>query len=200
MKRAEITFRSDARELEKLAARLERAEKSFAKKRAAAEKMGVADWTVDEWRTWIETVETTENGWIVNKADVKKNGAFNDMYFAEQEIADVKARIEKAEARFEKSRAAVEAVYKKIREEEDLKKKEALAKAEFEQEKKEWAKDGIELEGRYYGRTPNGAKFWVERNHGFTNRSFHCFTLTIGGETVFTSGEFWRCYAVIRKR
>lgn len=199
MKRAEITLRSDARELEKLAARLERAEKAYAKKLAAAEKLGVAEWTREDRQEWIETVET-KNGWIVNKADAKKNGAWFDLGMAVLEVEEIKTKIEKAEARFEKSRAAVEAVYKKIREEEDLKKKEALAKAEFEQEKKEWAKDGIELEGRYYGRTPNGAKFWVERNHGFTNRSFHCFTLTIGGETVFTSGEFWRCYAVIRKR
>lgn len=199
MKRAEITLRSEARELEKLAARLERAEKAYAKKLAAAEKLGVAEWTCEDYQNWIETVET-QNGWIVNKADVKKNGAWFDLARAEREIADAKERIEKAEARFENSRMAVETLYKEIREVEDLKKKEALAKAEFEQEKKEWAKDGIELEGRYYGRTPNGERFAIVGNNGVTMRSFHCFTLYIGGETVFTSGEFWRCYAVIRKR
>ena len=98
----------------------------------------------------------------------------------------------------DKAEAELNAYHEEVERIEDLKKKEELFKLEFEQEQKEWAKDGITLKGRYYGTTPQGKKFWIEGNNGFTRRSLHCFTLTIDGETIFTSGEFWRAYGVIK--
>ena len=198
MKMVEIKHRSRMQELNKLSARLERAEKALAKKTAVAEKMGVADWTNDEHKEWLSTVETTDMGWIISKDDQKKNGAWFDLYGAKREVEDIKGQIERAEARFAKAEEALEEYRKEVAQIESLKEKEELWKLEFEQEQKEWAKDGITLEDRYSGTTPQGKRFLIYGNNGFTNRSLHCFTLYIDGQTVFTSGEFWRAYGVIK--
>ena len=98
MERIEISYNSNLKELEKLNARLERANKALAKKQAAAEKAGVADWDGEQHTAWLNTVET-QNGWILNKADIKKNGAWFDLYGAEREVEDIKRQIENASAR-----------------------------------------------------------------------------------------------------
>ena len=197
MKRVEITFRSATNELEKLNKRLERATKSYEKKLAKAEKLGVANWTNEDRNEWLKSVPS-DNGWIINKEDVKKNGAWFDLYSAEKEIERVKESIAYSEKRLEKAETSLYEYHKELEEITDLKEKERLAKLAFEQEQKEWLKDGITLEGRYYGVTPNGKRFGIVGNNGFTIRSRHCFTLYIDGETIFTSGEFWRAYGVIR--
>ena len=199
MKRVEITYRSVSKELEKLNKRLERAEKAYQKKLATAEKLGVADMDNEAHRKWLDSVPQ-ENGWIINKADIKKNGAWHDLGSAEYEIRDIKRRIEAEEKRMAKAEAEMDKHLAEVAEIEDLQEKEKLMALEFEQEKKEWAKDGITLEGRYYGETPNGKRFYIEGNNGFTKRSLHCFTLTVDGQTIFTSGEFWRCYQEIKNR
>ena len=156
MKMVEIAYNKEVKELEKLIARLERSKRTYEKKLETAKKYGVENWDNNDRHKWLETVETSENGFIVNKSDIKINSAWFDMVCAED--------------------------------------------AEFEKEQKQWAKDGITLEARYYGTTPNGKRFYIERNNGVTFRSMHCFTLTIDGETIFTSGEFWRAYAEIKRR
>jgi len=198
MKRVEIKFASIAKELEKLYARLERAEKTLEKKTAIAEKYGVKDWTPEDRQAWLKTIEINE-GWIVNKEDINKNGAYFEYHSAEYDVSDIKRSIEKAEARLEKAETDLEAYHKEIEELADLMKKEELWRLEFEAEQKEWLKDGIKLEKRYYGFTPSGKRFYISGNCGMTLRSRHCFTLTINGETIFTSGEFWRAYSVIKK-
>ena len=198
MKRIEISYNSNLKELEKLNARLERANKALAKKQAAAEKAGVADWDGEQYRAWIATV-ATQNGWIVNTADVKKNGAWFDLYGAKREVEDINRQIENASERFEKKAAEVEEYRASIARMEDLKAKEELQKLEFEQEQREWAKDGITLESRYHGKTPSGKGFSIVRNSGATYRSLHCFTLYLEGSgMVFTSGEFWRAYGIVK--
>ena len=197
MKRIEITYRSNINELGKLNARLERAQKSLQKKQTVAEKVGVAEWSWEDWNAFMQTVETN-NGWIVNKEDIKKNGAWSDLYSAKREIEDIKKQIEKAEARFAKVEAELDAYHEELEKIADLQRKEELFKLKFEQEQKEWAKDGITLTSRYMGYTPSGKWFWIERNHGWTERSLHCFTLTVDGATIFTSGEFWRAYGVVK--
>lgn len=202
MKRVEISYMSIANELTKLNTRLEKAIKALEKKQAAAEKAGVADWTNEERLAWLKTIPTQE-GWIVNKEDVKKHGSWIDLSMAKDNVEDIQGRIERVEARFEKAEKELEQHRKEVEEIADLQEKERLWKLEFEQEQKEWAKDGITLERRYAGTTPKGRRFWIERNHGFTERSLHCFTLTLTDEsgmayTVFTSGEFWRAYGVIK--
>lgn len=198
MKRIEITYNAYANEMIKLTAKLERVEKAYAKKLATAEKMGVANWDNEQHREWLATVPTN-NGWIISKDDIKKNGAWFDLYSAERELEDVKERIENATKRMEKAEKERDAYYEELEQVADLKRKEELFKLEFEQEQKEWKKDGITLEGRYYGETPQGKRFWVYGNSGFTTRSLHCYTLRIDGETVFTSGEFWRAYGIIKE-
>ena len=197
MKRVEITFRSATNEMEKLNKRLERVTKAYEKKLAKAEKLGVANWTNEDRNEWLKSVPS-DNGWIINKEDVKKNGAWFDLHMAKNEIERVKESIEYAEKRLEKAETSLYEYHKELEEITDLKEKERLAKLAFEQEQKEWLKDGITLEGRYYGVTPNGKRFGIVGNNGFTIRSRHCFTLYINGETIFTSGEFWRAYGVIR--
>lgn len=197
MKQIEITLASNVKEMEKLTARLERAEKSYAKKLAAAEKMGVANWSDKEHNAWLQTVPT-ENGWIINKADVKKNGAWFDLVRAEDDLEDIRERIANAEKRLEKAQTAADAYHEELRQITDLKQREELMKLEFEQEQKEWKKDGINLEGRYYGTTKSGKRFDIYRNNGYTDRSWHCFTLWLDGEVIFTSGEFWRAYGIVK--
>ena len=199
MKKVEIKYRSIANEIEKLKIRLEKAESKLAKAEAKVEKLNCR-WTKEEMLEWRKTVGTTETGWIVNDADIKKNGAWFDWEMAKDAVEEIKSKIENASDRFEKAEKKVEEYRREVEKIADLKTREELYKLEFEAEKKEWAKDGINLEGRYYGTTPKGSRFYVEGNHGFTKRSRKCFTLTINGETVFTSGEFWLAYSYIKNR
>lgn len=197
MKRVEISYRSNMNELYKLNARLERAEKVYTKRLANAEKLGVAEMTDDEHREWLASVPT-ENGWIINKEDIKKNGAWFDLLSARNNLEDVKRQIENAEKRLQKVEEELTAYREELAQVADLQEKGKLMALEFENEQKEWKKDGIDLKGRYYGTTPSGKKFSVYGNCGYTLRSRHCFTLRIDGETIFTSGEFWRAYGVIK--
>lgn len=200
MKMVEITFRSYQKDLEKLNTQLDKAEKAYIKKIETAKKYGVENWTSDDRQEWIQTVETTASGFLVNKADEKKNGAWWDMVCAQSTIEDIKGRIERAEKRLDKAEQEVNRYYDELNKIADLKAKEELMKKQFEQEQKEWMKDGITLESRYLGITPQGRRFTIHGNNGFTNRSLHCFQLIIDGETIFTSGEFWRAYSEIKRR
>lgn len=200
MKQVEIKFQSTMNELNKLNARLERAQKALEKKRAAAEKLGVADMSNDEHREWLIALRS-ENGWITDKADIKKNGAWIDLSMAQDTVEEIKHSIELAERKFEKAAEAAEKFREELEKMEDWKAKEALWQKQFEEEQREWAKDGITLERRYAGKTPSGKGFSIERNSGVTLRSRHCFTLYLEGEgVVFTSGEFWRAYGIIKSR
>lgn len=197
-KMVEIKAMAIIKELAKLEARLERAEKALVKAEAKVEKLG-CKWTYEEREEWLKTIEIV-NGWIVNKEDVEKNGAFREWRSALYDIKDYKEQIEKAERRLEKAEEKVEIEKAKEAALEDAKAKEARWEAEFEEEQKEWAKDGIKLEKRYSGMTPKGKYFNILGNSGFSTRSMHCFTLYINYEVIFTSGEFWRAYAEIKKR
>lgn len=200
MKMVEITYSKHQKELEKLNAQLERAEKTYAKKLEIAKKYGVENWNPDDRNAWVQTVPTTQSGFFVNKADEKKNGAWWDYIIAAHDIDDIKDRIERAEKRLAKSEQEVNKYYEELDRLADLKAKEEYMKKQFEQEQKEWKKDGITLESRYLGYTPQGRRFTIHGNSGFTNRSLHCFQLIINGETIFTSGEFWRAYSEIKRR
>ena len=199
MKRVEITFTKYQKELEKLNAQLDRAKKSYEKKLANAVKYGVDTWDADDHTNWLTTVEKINNIYIANKEDIKKNEAWWDLYSAKRTVDEITDSIERAEKRLSKAEAEVNNYREEMNKIEDLKAKEEFAKRTFEEEQKEWAKDGIQLEGRYYGITPSGKTFNIYGNNGFTDRSWHCFTLRINGETIFTSGEFWRAYAIIKK-
>lgn len=199
MKRVEITLRSYMRELGKLNARLERAEKSYEKKLAAAVKYGVDQWGCDEHNEFIKNAESTQYGFLINKEDIKKNGAWWDLVHVNSELKDVRDTIARYEKRLADAQNEVDKYHAEVAKIEDIKAKEELMKKEFEDEQKEWAKDGITLEHRYYGTTPNGKRFVIYGNNGWTERSWHCVTLKVDGCVIFTSGEFWRAYAYIQK-
>ena len=200
MKKIEISFGKYQKELENLNTQLERAEAAYNKKLAAAKKYGVENWTPDDRHEWVQTVETTASGFFINKADEKKNGAWWDMVSAQSTIEDLKGRIERAEKRLDKAEQEVNEYYAELEKIADLKAKEELMQKRFEQEQAEWKKDGITLESRYLGYTPQGKRFTITGNNGFAQRSLHCFQLIIEGQTIFTSGEFWRAYSEIKRR
>lgn len=199
MRISEIQYRAEVKKWEKLQARLERQKKALEKAEAKAEKYGVKDWTRADYRAWIETVEVNESYFIKNKADQDKNGAWFDLGMKRDAVEDTEKSIARCEARLEKK---METFEKDTAEREELEKvagKEELMKLSFEQEQKEWLKDGIILEDRYSGFTPQGKHFIIYGNNfGMTKRSLHCYTLRIAGETIFTSGLFWRCYSVVK--
>ena len=195
MTKAEITYNSNKKELEKLEARLERRTKALAKAQAKAEKAGVAEWSNEDRLKWLETVEL-DGFYIKNKEDQVKNGAWFDLLRAKDDLKETERDLEKCRARLETSRTNFEeAIEKEARETISEEKKAKIIQERFEEMVKEWAEDGITLEGRiysgFYGKTPQGKKFIIDRNHyGYTRRSLHCYTLTIDGETIFTSGLF----------
>lgn len=199
MKQTQISFASVSNELIKLNEKLEKKIANLEKKRAKAEKLGVAGMDRDEHREWLKTVPT-ENGWIINKEDIKKNGAWFDLLRAEDDVAEIKGKIERAEKKYETLFEQVEEIKAQEEAEATLKRKSDTGEMTFEAEQAEWAKDGIKLESRYSGKTPNGNHFVIYRNSGYTKRSWHCFALYINGNVIFTSGEFWRAYAEIISR
>lgn len=198
MKMVEIKFRATMNELNKLNASLERAIKKLEKKEALAEKCGVAEWTKEDRHSYMADAETDEFGFLLNKDDIKKNGAWFDLITAREDVDEIREKIKRTEERFERAEKALEEHNRELAEIADLKEKEKLLKLDFEQEQKEWLKDGITLDKRYSGKTPGGKNFCIYGNSGYTKRSLHCFTLCIDGETIFTSGEFWRAYGVVK--
>ena len=198
MKRVEMSFYKEQKELDKLYAQLERAKKSYEKKLTVAVKYGVDTWDHKQHSDWLKTVETINGMYIAHKEDIKKNEAWWGLFSVTMDIEDIEDRIERAEKRVAKAQEKVQVYYDDIAKIEDIKEKEKLMQKTFEEEKKEWAKDRITLEDRYYGTTPKGNKFIIYGNNGITQRSFHCVTLRVNGETIFTSGEFWRAYAYIK--
>jgi len=196
MKMVEINLRSLTNEMNKLIEKKARIEKKLEKTTTKVEKLD-CKWTWEEHREWLMNVPT-ENGFITSKEDIKKNGAWFDWSGSQDDLKDVNKRIERLQAKIENAEQKVDEYHAEVEKIEDAKKREELWKLEFEAEQKEWAKDGIQLENRYYGKTPSGKGFHIYGNNGWTRRSLHCFTLYIGGEVVFTSGEFWKCYLAIK--
>jgi prefoldin subunit 5 len=199
MKRVEITYTSKTKELEKLETRLARQKAKLEKVQAKAEALGVADMDIAAHRAWLENVP--KNGYtIANKEDVNKNGAWFDLYSAKRDVEETEQAITRAVARLNKAEQELTEYRAEVEKLDNAKKKEELRRMAFEQAVKEWAKDGIILEGCYYGKTPGGLYWEIDKNNGWTERSLHCYTLKVGGQTVFTSGEFWRAYMEIKKR
>ena len=197
MKMVEINLRNLTNDMNKLLERKARTEKKLEKATAKVEKLN-CKWTWEEHKAFLDNAPRNDI-WLADEEDIKKNGAWFDWVSAQRDLKDVTERIERLQNKIEKAEEKVDEYHAEVEKIEDAKKREELWKLEFEQEQKEWAKDGIKLNRRYAGETPSGKKFMIYGNNGFTNRSRHCFTLYIDGNTVFTSGEFWRCYMIIKQ-
>lgn len=181
MTQEERRQQSLAKELEKLNIRREKALAKLEKKTTAAEKVGM-NISDEEWFEVRDSV-TQEQGM-----------AHLEMYSARREVADIEHRIsvltESREKVSTKVRARVESISK---EEAERQKAEEIAR---------WAEDGITVEkmdsDTIHGKTPKGKRFTIHGNHGFAQRSRHCFTLYIDCEMIFTSGEFYRAYRTVK--
>lgn len=216
MTRTAMAVNSKTKELDKLNAQLERAKNSYEKKLATAQKLGVAEWTCEDRNEWLTTVKTTEFGYIIDKADAKKNGAWFDLFSAKHSVEDIEDKIERAkrilskymgeygkeleqetadEITTQRSELMNRYIAPKLTEEE--------VRAIQENIRAEWAKDGITITEFYgsglSGLTPNGKKFNFYGNSGITERSWHCYTLNINGYTMFTSGTVCSCYKTIKR-
>lgn len=196
MKMQEIRYNSLVNEMGKAIEKKARIEKKLEKATEKVNKLGCA-WTWEEHREWLQNVPT-EGGWIKDKKDIEKNGAWFNWSEAKDDLEEINKKIERLQNKIEQAAEKVEEYHIEIEKIEDAKKREELRKLEFEEEQKEWAKDGIELTKRYAGKTPKGKKFVIAGNDGWTKRSLHCYTLYIDGETIFTSGLFWNCYLTIK--
>ena len=178
----ERTLQSIERELEKLYKSKERLEKLLEKKTAAAEKVGMNITDVE----WFKIRDDEITG--------KQYAAYFDMSCTRGELDDILNRIAKKITMKEKTESAEKEISRQRKAEEIEK---ARAKVI-----EEWTKDGITVEhmrsNSIYGKTPSGKNFVIYGNNGTTERSLHCFTLTIDGETIFTSGEFYRAYKMVK--
>ena len=198
----EKKMQSITKEIEKLNKSLERNNARLVKKTAAAEKVN-ANWTREEW------FANREN------ATPDQYEAYFDMSLVQSEIADLNRRIENANKRLAKVSGVVEAdtaaakEVERVANIENLMHKTAEEKeAEYQkwlaEFKAECLKDGIEIDRASYhmvdGKTFNGKKFFLYINSGFTVRSRHCYSLTVDGETVFTSGTFDTAYAYLMRK
>lgn len=183
MTRDEIKKNSIEKELEKLEAQRERRIKLVEKKAIKAEKLGV-NISEEEFRRVRDSL-TSDQAYTYLELDI-----------ARDDLKDTERRIEIKKKNLEKAGARV-AAYKEKKSAEEIEKEKAAEIAR-------WAEDGIEVEvmsANYIrGKTPGGERFSIEGNHGLTERSLHCFTLIVGGDMIFSSGEFARAYAEIKRR
>lgn len=113
-KRVWITFSRYQKELEKLNNHLERAKEAYNKKYANAAKYGVQDWDSIAYCEWLETTEKTESDSLINKADVKKNGAWWGLFFAEGKVKDITEKIEIAEKKLKEAEQEFQKYYNEL--------------------------------------------------------------------------------------
>ena len=214
MTRTEITLNRYQKELDKLNAQLARAEATYDKKLTIAQKYGVDTWDNDTHAKWLETVDSN-NGWIVNKEDIKINTAWFDLGSAEDRINELQDAIERAVKRLDKAQKEYDAECGRQVEAEMTNTRAEIAdnyltmklsqeeiEAMQEQMRAEWLKDGIVITEFHSsgldGITPQGKHFYFYINNGITDRSWHCYTLCIDGTTYFTSGTIQSCYRTIK--
>lgn len=201
------------KEIAKYEARLARHEAKLVKAKAKAEALDALEWKP----IWNET--NPENPMYRKAEHIPCVSAFFAYERELDEVEDAKHRLETAKKNLEKilpQVAEVEAVTaeceaignieaKMIR---NLPKKSAEElKAEYEawlaEFKADCLKDGIIIDEAtahfVAGTAKNGKRFALYINNGFTERSLHCYTLRINGETIFTSGDFVTAYRILKK-
>ena len=197
------------KEIEKLNARLTREQARLVKKTAAAEKID-ANCTREEWFAGKREAFTDEQ----RQAWFEKRVAETDVEDTERQIANAQKRLDKISGKVEAQQEAnaqeaaeverigkIETAWAKATPEQQ-EANAARRKAEYEkwlaEFKAECLKDGVTIDrvcGRFFtGTTANGKRFCLDGNSGWTNRSRKCYSLTINGNLVFSSGEFVTAY------
>lgn len=218
----EKKMQSLEKEIEKLAKSLDRYTALLEKKTAICDKLG-CNWSDEEYDRRIKQLHARHEGESIvhfgNDDDLitaKQNGAWFDMSLAQDNVEDCRRRIQNAEKRYANAAAKVkeenerdEAFRKEYDRLSDMERKMLAEKAEKEYQKwlawfkAECLKDGIIIKeasnSMAHGNTPSGKSFFFCINSGWTERSFHCYSLRIDGHTRFTSGEFWTCYSAVKR-
>lgn len=178
--------------LDKLNANLMKANEAVKKAEIKLEKTG----RLEEVKTVIEN--RTFSDWWETAEQKIANIAF-DYSCKIERVNELRKDIEKAYSKLTTAIGEEEAQASKNREiEKEIEYCKSRQMRTFADEQREWLKDNIVLESRYCGTTPKGKAFAIYENNGITERSNHCYTLRIAGATVFTSGEFWKAYKIIK--
>lgn len=169
------------------------------------------NWTFAEWVEHREAKTYTDDQYW----------AWVDMRQSEKDLEEAKKHLEQTERHLDKltgkaeEKAAENAESERMTEmenrwwsaiNEELKKSPEQRKAEYEawlkEFKAECARDGIIIDeannNRITGTTPKGKGFGLWINEGYTQRSWHCYSLNINGNGIFTSGEFKTAYRYIK--
>lgn len=220
---------SASKEVEKLQIRIQKLNEKLLKKEALAVKHGCSTWDNAEWRRRLDAMQARHPGQAMipfgeddDLITEKQNSVMWDLYSISQEIKDERRRLEISLKKLQKLTEAVEEI-KSTEAAAEEETNAANAKedawtsffsksaedraAEYQKWlkwfKAECLKDGVEVEEAssscIYGKTKSGKKFFMYINSGFTTRSRHCYSLTINGATVFTSGDFTTAYAAIKR-
>lgn len=173
------------------------------KKEAKCIELGCM-WTDDEF------YEHRDNGTMTDK----QWAAYFDWHCNNREINEYRRKLEIASRTLDKLTAKADDAAEAQRQQEHIDgmansyEIQKTTKEEFEkwlaEFKAECAKDGITIEDAnrnfIHGLSKGGKKFAMSINNGFTNRSWHSYTLYVDGETVFTSGLFATGYRYLMVR
>lgn len=201
----EKQMNSIKKEIEKLEKSLATHQTRLEKKIANAEKAN-ANWTVEEFENHRDT-DMTQPQWA----------AYFELYSERMDVKDIKERLANAHKRLDKISPKVETKLQEIETENELTEKinhiesHWISKEEKKQQYEAWLKkfkaeclkDGIiidEADANFVnGTTPNGKRFVIYINNGWTERSRYCYTLMINGDCLFTSGTFHKAYSYLMK-
>ena len=185
------------KEIERLTKAVERYGARLAKKEATANKLN-CNWTEAQWWEHRDTNDYTINQYSAYMELSLAQGYYNE---AVEKLAKANARRE-VEVQEEAKKAEQDAEETRIARIEESWTREDWEKW-VEEFKAECLKDGVKIDEvrsyRVTGTTKNGKPFTMDKNNGHTKRSRYCFTLTVNGATVFTSGEFSTGYRYIKK-
>lgn len=219
----ERKMESIEKEIAKIAKSLERYESILVKKTELCIKLN-CNWTDEEYRSRMKELHARHEGAQIvffgeddDLITKKQNSAWFDKSLAEDNVTDCKRKLENAEKRYVKISETVRAENEKnedfrkaYEQASEMERKMLQEKANEEYEKwltwfkDECLKDGVIIKEAcnswVIGITPSGKKFSFWINNGYTERSWHCYSLRIDGNTIFTSGEFWRCYNTVKNK
>jgi hypothetical protein len=204
MTRAEQKVNSINKEIEKLTKSLERYAGLLSKKVAKCEKLD-CNWTREEMFVKRENNEMSDEQW----------SAWFDKGLAEGNVEDTQHRLDNAFKRLERANAELEKVAEQIeldqmisdKELQWMQARELKEDAYYEwlrQFKADCLKDGIIIDEAssnwIAGNTKSGKRFTMYINNGWTERSWHSYTLRIDGTTYFTSGLFETGYRYLMNK
>ncbi len=210
------------KEIDKINTQIQKKQAMIEKNLAKCEKLGCNDWTEDEWlekRKTLSDKETAKGSFLLEfdkTLTQKQDSALWDRSNYQDDMKELKSKLENAEKRMAKATDKLYEVNLKVEEEQAIEQKEqSFISMWNNQDNKEtyeeWLKrfkaecllDGVvidEAQNNWItGKTKAGKQFLMQINNGLTDRSWHCYTLWIDGEAIFTSGKFSTGYALIKK-